>query len=68
VATCKIYEIQGRDPKRTAGALRCLRDATDNVEVDGVRRAICEHHQDGVWHLFVNGAWVFAISLDASTS
>ena len=68
MATCKIYEIQGPDPKRTAGAVRCHRDATDNVEVDGVRRAICEHHQDRVWQLFVNGAWVFAINLDPSTT
>jgi len=30
VARCKIYEIQGPDPSRTAGALRCHRDAVSN--------------------------------------
>jgi hypothetical protein len=67
VAICRVYEIQGPDPKGTAGALRCLRDAADEIRVDGVRLSICENHGGNVWHLFANGGWVYAVNLDEST-
>jgi hypothetical protein len=68
VAICKVYEIQGPDPNATAGALRCLRDAADELDVDGARLSICEDHRGNVWHLFANGGWVYAVALDESTS
>ena len=67
MAICKIYEIRGPDPNATAGALRCLRDADDEIDVDGVRLLICEDHQRNVWHRFANGGWVYAVGLDEST-
>ena len=68
VAICKVYEIRGADPSATPGALRCLRDAADEIDVDGVRLPICDDHRGGVWHLFANGGWVYAVNLDDSTA
>ena len=67
MAICKVYEIQGPDPNATAGALRCLRDADNDIDVDGVRLLICENHRGIAWHLFANGGWVYAVKLDEST-
>ena len=67
MAICKVYEIRGADPHATAGALRCLREAVDEIDVDGVRLAICDDHRGDVWHRFANGGWVYAVNLDEST-
>jgi hypothetical protein len=67
VARCKIYEIQGPDPSRTAGALRCHRDAVSNVEVDAPPPVpVCDHHRSVKWSLFRGSdGWTYAVDVDA---
>ena len=65
MARCKVYEIQGPDDPRTAGAVRCDREAVTTIEVDNQTFKICEEHQGEVWDLFLGDASSFAVDLDA---
>jgi hypothetical protein len=65
VARCKVYEVQGPDPGRTAGAVRCHRDAHGATAVDGRDYAICRHHSHRRWELFVKDRWLYAVDLNA---
>ena len=61
---CRVYEIQGSDPSRTAGAVRCHRDADGTRELDGLRVPICRRHAADGWSLFTDERWVYAVDLD----
>ena len=65
MARCKAYEIQGPDPAKTAGAVRCVRDAAVKVKVDGKSYSVCKKHQGKAWKLFRKGGWLYAVDLDA---
>jgi hypothetical protein len=65
VARCKAYEIQGPDPGKTAGAVRCHRDAHSAAAVDGTDYPICRHHSHRRWELFVKDRWLYAVDLNA---
>ena len=62
---CRVYEIQGSDPSRTAGAVRCHRDADGIRELDGLHVPICHRHAAHGWSLFAEDRWVYAIELSA---
>jgi hypothetical protein len=66
LARCKVYEIQGSDPSRTAGAVRCHRDADGTRELDGLQVTICRQHAADGWRLFSEDRWVYAVDLGAS--
>jgi hypothetical protein len=64
VARCKVYEIQGPDAARTAGATRCHRDATaTKLKLDDRKYPVCKQHRSDKWELFVKGGWLYAIEL-----
>jgi hypothetical protein len=65
VARCKVYELQGPDPSRTAGAVRCTRDAVRRHEIDGKKFPICKHHDRKKWDLFVKDSWLYAVDLNS---
>jgi hypothetical protein len=65
VARCKVYEIQGPDPRKTDGAVRCHRDAHGETTVDGTGYPICRHHSHKRWQLFTKNRWLYAIDLNA---
>ena len=65
-SACKIYEIRGSDPTRTAGAVRCHRDAVAEIELGGRHLAICANHRDRTWQLFDKRGWAYAVNLDAA--
>ena len=58
---CKAYEIRGPDPARTAGAVRCHRNADSTATVDGRPFAICATHDEGRWTRFVQDGWLFVL-------
>ncbi len=61
MARCKVYEIRGPDAKRTGGAERCVREAGDEVVLEGRRFRTCEHHRKKRWDLFVDGGWLYTV-------
>ena len=64
MARCKVYEIQGPDAARTAGAVRCHREATSTkMKLDDRKYPVCKRHRGTAWHLFVNDGWLYAIGL-----
>jgi hypothetical protein len=65
MARCKVYEIQGADPARTAGAVRCACDSAGKVKVDGKSYSVCKKHRGKAWKLFRKGGWLYAVDLDA---
>ncbi|MCU1458898.1 MAG: hypothetical protein JWL73_2990 [Actinomycetia bacterium] len=62
---CKVYEIEGPDPGETAGAVRCLRDATATIEVGDKKYPICKKHQATRWRLFKKKGWLYAVESKA---
>jgi hypothetical protein len=58
---CKAYEIRGPDPARTAGAVRCHRNADSTAAVDGRTFPICITHDDVHWTKFVQHGWLFVL-------
>ena len=60
-AHCKAYEIRGRDPTRTAGAVRCHRNADLKVTIDGRTFPLCAAHHEARWESFVQGVWLFVV-------
>ena len=67
MARCKIYEIQGPDPSKPAGAVRCHRTAVAKVEIDDKEINICKKHQGKAWQHFRTGGWAYAVNLNAPT-
>ncbi len=65
MARCKAYEIQGSDPSRTAGAVRCHRTATATASIGRRSFPVCKRHRGGKWQLFIEGGWLYAVN-DAS--
>jgi hypothetical protein len=65
VARCKVYEIRGPDPSRTAGALRCTRDVVRRRRLDGKKFPLCKHHDRKKWGLFVRESWLYAVDLNS---
>jgi hypothetical protein len=65
VAYCKVYEIPGRDARRTDAAVRCLRTATSHAIMDSYKVPICDVHQAEGWELFMHGGWAYAIDPNA---
>jgi hypothetical protein len=65
VARCKIYEIQGPDPSRTAGAVRCHREAVDKITIDDHKFNICKKHAGKGWAHFVADGWPYAVDIKA---
>jgi hypothetical protein len=65
LARCKVYEIQGPDPARTAGAVRCHRDVHARQEIDGLTVSVCKRHGHEKWSLFAKDSWVYAVDLNA---
>ena len=65
MARCKVYEIQGPDPSRTAGAVRCHRDSDGTREVDKQTFPICSYHDKKRWQVFVKDRWLYAVDLTA---
>ncbi len=65
---CKVYEIQGSDPKATAGAVRCLRDATAKLEVGDKKYPVCKKHQGPRWRLFKKKGWLYAVEASSGGS
>jgi hypothetical protein len=65
LARCKIYEIQGPDPSKTSGAVRCHRTAVAKIEIDDKDINICKKHQGKGWQHFRTGGWVYAVDLNA---
>jgi hypothetical protein len=65
VARCKVYEIQGPDPGRTAGAVRCHRNSHGDIGVDGKTYPICRDHSHKQWEFFVKDRWLYAVDLNA---
>jgi len=64
VARCKVYEIQGDDAARTAGAVRCHREATGaKLKLDERKYPVCKRHRGDSWRLFVEDGWLYAIEL-----
>ena len=63
MARCKTYEIQGPDPGKTAGAVRCARESTGKLEVDGKKYPVCKKHHGDAWNLFVKDGWLYAVNL-----
>jgi hypothetical protein len=61
-----VYEIRGSDPSRTAGAVRCHRDADGIRELDGLRVPLCRRHAAEGWRLFSEDGWVYALDLGSS--
>jgi hypothetical protein len=62
VSRCKVYEVQGPDPSRTASARRCVREATDLAVVGSRVIAVCKQHERKPWQLFEgNDSWVYAV-------
>ncbi len=59
---CKVYEIQGPDPVRTAGAVRCHREAVGKEKLGRLEVPICAKHQSDTWHLFVHDDWLYAVN------
>ena len=69
MARCKAYEIQGSDPARTVGAVRCLRDAmSTKLKLDDRKYPVCKRHRGDSWQLFVKDGWLYAIELDKRKS
>jgi hypothetical protein len=58
---CRVREIPGIDPARTADAIHCYRDATTQIAQDGYLYAVCDDHRDARWQLFVKMRWLYAI-------
>src|SRR4051794_33842051 len=46
---CKAYEIRGPDRSRTAGAVRCHRNAQYTVTIDGRMFPLCAEHGAARW-------------------
>jgi hypothetical protein len=68
VPRCKVYEVQGPDPSRTAGARRCVREATERAVVASRDVAVCERHDSPPWKLFEGkDGWVYAVNRNADT-
>jgi hypothetical protein len=68
VSRCKVYEVQGPDLSRTAGARRCVREATERAVVASRVVAVCERHDGPPWELFEGkGGWVYAVNRNADT-
>ncbi len=65
MARCKIYEIQGPDPARTAAAVRCHRTADAKVTIGNRKFDICKKHQGSGWELFERGGWLYAVDLNS---
>jgi hypothetical protein len=65
VARCKTYEIQGPNPAKTAGAVRCTRDSSGKLAVDGKTFPVCKKHHDKTWTLFVKDGWLYSVNLNA---
>ncbi len=63
MAGCRVYEIQGPDPSRTAGAVRCHRRARATIVVDDRQFNICEKHHRSAWSHFLGDGWLYAIDL-----
>jgi len=61
VARCKVYEVQGPDPARTAGAVRCHRDVASNVTVNEKKFPVCKRHHSKGWELFMQDGWLYAV-------
>jgi hypothetical protein len=66
MARCKVYEIQGPDPKRTARAERCTRDAAGDAVIDSQKYRVCKRHGGSRWRLFVEGGWLYAVNPNAA--
>jgi hypothetical protein len=68
VSRCKVYEVQGPDPSRTASARRCIREATDLAVVGRRVIAVCKQHERKPWELFEGkDSWVYAVDPTAAT-
>lgn len=65
MARCKVYEIEGPDPSKTAGAVRCHRDGVSKVTIDGHDVMVCKKHRGKNWKLFRKSGWTYAVDLDA---
>jgi hypothetical protein len=65
MARCKLYEIPGPDAARTASAVRCHREATSQVTVDGKTVRACEKHRAKKWTPFMRDGWVYVVDLAA---
>ena len=61
MAICKLYEVQGSDASRTAGAVRCHREAVDVAILPEGEFPICERHAGDEWVWFVRDRWFYAI-------
>ena len=68
MSVCKVYEIQGPDPARIAGAVRCHRDSDGTCAVDDRSIPICTHHNETPWQIFVRDGWVYAVAIDTQRS
>ena len=49
---CTIFEIQGSDPSRIAGAVRCDRSAVGMTILAEAEFPRCEHHGNSEWTFF----------------
>jgi hypothetical protein len=68
VARCKVYEIQGSDAERTAGAVRCHREATGaKIKLDDRKYPVCKRHHGDSWRLFVTDGWLYAVAVGKGT-
>jgi hypothetical protein len=65
LARCKIYEVQGPDPSKTAGAVRCHRPAVAKIAIDDKEFNICKKHGGKGWQHFRTGGWLYAVDLNA---
>ena len=65
---CKVYEIRGPDRSRTAGAVRCHRDADSTVTIDNRTFPLCSAHDGPRWHKFLEGPWLYAVDPSAEPS
>ena len=66
MSRCKVYEVQGPDPSRTASAQRCHRDATGSAVVGTRVVAVCTRHDEKPWELFLGSdQWLYAVNVRA---
>jgi hypothetical protein len=59
VSLCKVYEVPNGDRSRSAGAMRCIRAAREDMAVDGRVVRVCDHHAAG-FELWFEGGWLYA--------
>jgi hypothetical protein len=56
---CRVYEVEGKDPNWTGGAVRCHREAVGFTAVGERSFPVCERHRIG-FDLWVEAAWLYA--------